>query len=240
MPGKKKIGISFTTTNYHNYWKWFRPEDLGTDLELLELSFETRNEHDFESCSGFILTGGIDIDADLYEGEPEYAHKPDVFQTERDLFEKKIYEFAQSRKLPVLGICRGLQLVNVVEGGKLVQDLGEENEIHKKAGEEDKQHPVHLLKDTLLYRIAGIAEGMVNSAHHQAIHPEEIAPSLRINAYSGTDDRTIEGIEFKDPSNKAFMLCVQWHPERMLDKEESPLSKNIKQSFLNAIRQDTP
>ncbi|MBZ5859293.1 gamma-glutamyl-gamma-aminobutyrate hydrolase family protein [Flavihumibacter profundi] len=234
---KKKIGVSFTTTNNQNYLNWFTPEDLGDDIELLQLSFEENNEQDISLCSGFILTGGIDIDADLYDGEPDYEHKPELFHTDRDHFEKKIYDFAQQHHLPVLGICRGLQLVNVLEGGKLVQDLGPENEVHKKAGEEDKQHLVHIQRDSLLFEISGVSEGMVNSAHHQAIDQREIAPTLKINALSGTNDRTIEGIEFKDQTGKPFMLCVQWHPERMKDKEESPLSKNIKQSFLNAIRQ---
>lgn len=233
---KKKIGISYTTTNYHNYWNWFTPNDLGDDLELIQLSFEENNEHDIESCAGFILTGGIDIDTDLYDGDTDYEHKPDLFQTARDLFEKKIYFYAQQHRIPVLGICRGLQLVNVLEGGKLVQDLGDENEIHKKSGDDDKEHPVHVKEGSLLYQIANVREGLVNSAHHQAIDETEIAPSLIVNARSGTDDKTIEGIEFKDKAGKAFMLCVQWHPERMPDKEESPLSLQIKNSFLHAIR----
>jgi len=232
---KKRIGISYTTTNYHNYWNWFTPEDLGKDLELVQLSFEENNDHDIESCAAFILTGGIDIDTDLYEGEVDYAHKPELFQTERDLFEKKIYGYAMDHKLPVLGICRGLQLVNVLEGGKLVQDLGDENDIHKKSGEEDKQHLVHISPDSLLYDIANVQTGMVNSAHHQAIDEAEIAPTLKVNARSGTGDQTIEGIEFKDKTGKPFLLCVQWHPERMVDKEISPLSLQIKKSFLNAI-----
>jgi len=232
---KKRIGISYTTTNYHNYWNWFTPEDLGQEIELVQLSFEENNDHDIEGCAGFILTGGIDIDTDLYEGEVDYAHKPELFQTERDLFEKKIYSFAMAHKLPVLGICRGLQLVNVLEGGKLVQDLGDENDIHKKSGEEDKQHPVHISAGSLLFDIAKVQTGMVNSAHHQAIDEDEIASTLKVNARSGTHDQTIEGIEFKDKTGKPFMLCVQWHPERMIDKEVSPLSLLIKKSFLNAI-----
>src|SRR6478735_11463704 len=99
---KKKIGISYTTTNYHNYWNWFTTEDLGPDLELIQLSFEENNHNSIEDCAAFILTGGIDIDTDLYDGDIDYEHKPELFQTERDLFEKKIYEFAQARKLPVL------------------------------------------------------------------------------------------------------------------------------------------
>ncbi|ULQ50701.1 gamma-glutamyl-gamma-aminobutyrate hydrolase family protein [Flavihumibacter fluvii] len=233
---KKKIGISYTTTNYHNYWNWFTPEDLGQDIELIQLSFLENNDHDISECSAFILTGGIDIDTDLYNGDIDYEHKPELFQTERDLFEKKIYEYAKVHHLPVLGICRGLQLVNVLEGGKLVQDLGEENEVHKKSGDEDKQHLVHIAEDSLLFNISQVHEGMVNSAHHQAIDEDEIAPTLLVNARSGTNDRTIEGIEYKDKNDKPYLLCVQWHPERMPDKEESPLSLQLKQSFLNAIR----
>ena len=120
---KKKIGISFTRTNFQNYPAWFTKEDLGDDLELLVLSFEENNVADIYLCDGFVLTGGVDIDPTFYGGAAEYAERPEEFQTARDAFEATIYHYAQEKSLPVLGICRGLQLVNVLEGGTLVQDF---------------------------------------------------------------------------------------------------------------------
>jgi acyl-CoA reductase-like NAD-dependent aldehyde dehydrogenase/anthranilate/para-aminobenzoate synthase component II len=233
---KKRLGISFTRTKFQHYWSWCTGEDLQHDIELVELSFEKDNAKDIHGCDGFILTGGIDVDADLYGGEADYENKPDVFQTERDLFESNIYRYAQLHHLPVLGICRGLQLVNVLEGGKLIQDLEVHNEIHRISAVVDKQHEVHIEKDSLLYEVTTVNAGTINSAHHQAIDKNGLGNNLKVNAWSGTVDGTIEGIEFKDKTGKAFMLCVQWHPERMLNKEESPLSINIKKIFLKEIR----
>jgi acyl-CoA reductase-like NAD-dependent aldehyde dehydrogenase len=76
----------------------------------------------------------------------------------------------------------------------------------------------------------------VNSAHHQAIDPNALGTNLKINAFDDDDQKIIEGLEFDDRSNKAFMICVQWHPERMKGKEENPFSENIKKQFLSAVR----
>ncbi len=233
---KKRIGISFTYTKFPNYWNWFTATDLKDDIELIELSFEKDNVKDIHRCDGFVLTGGVDVDAELYGGNSEYANRPDVFQEARDRFEANIYQYAQLHALPVLGICRGLQLVNVLEGGTLIQDLDAHNAVHKITESADKQHGLLVEKDSLLYQIAGITTGAVNSAHHQAIPKNGLGNNLKVNAWSGTDEACIEGIEFDDKTGKPFMLCVQWHPERMLQKESNPLSQNIKERFLQEIR----
>ena len=120
---KKRIGISFTMTNFQYYWNWFTAQDLQDDLELLELSFEKNNTEDIAACNGFVLTGGIDVHPSFYNGAHEYNNSPDAHQPERDYFEEKIYSHSQLNKLTVLGICRGMQLINVLHGGKLIQDL---------------------------------------------------------------------------------------------------------------------
>jgi acyl-CoA reductase-like NAD-dependent aldehyde dehydrogenase/gamma-glutamyl-gamma-aminobutyrate hydrolase PuuD len=232
---KKRIGISFTTTNFHYYREWFTKEDLKNDIEIVELSFEKNNIEDIPTCDGFVLTGGIDVDPSFYDANASYANAPEEFQVNRDLFEKKIFEYSQLYQLPLLGICRGMQLVNVLQGGKLIQDLGTLNAIHKKE-QSDKEHEAIVEKDSLLAEIAASASGKVNSAHHQAIDKNALGKNLKVSAYSSGDDKTIEALEFKDKSHKAFMLCVQWHPERLNGKEESPFSQNIKEQFLTEIR----
>ena len=231
---KKKIGISYTRTHFDNYWNWITREDMQDDLELVLLSFEKNNTEDIYKCDGFILTGGVDVHPDFYNGKPVYNNSPEIFQPERDAFEEKIYRYSQENKLPVLGICRGMQLINVLEGGKLIQDLDNGNERHKKEAS-DKEHSIVAEGGTLLYKIAASHSGYVNSAHHQAIDPNAMGKNLAVNAYDD-DEKIIEGLEFKDKSDKAFMLCVQWHPERMKRKEENPFSENIKQQFLAAVR----
>ena len=232
---KKRIGISFTNTAFQNYWNWFTKDDLQKDLELVELNFQKNNVEDIPRCDGFVLTGGVDVHPSFYDGNTAYDNTPVEFEPDRDRFESKIYLYSQLHKLPVLGICRGMQLVNVLEGGKLVQDLDNGNARHRKE-ESDKQHSIVAEGKSLLHQISGSASGHVNSAHHQAIDPNAIGESLVANAYDDDDDRIIEGLEFKDKTGKGFMLCIQWHPERMKDKEGNPFSQNIKQQFLAAVQ----
>ena len=151
---KKKIGISFTRALFQSYWNWFSPYDLQDDLELIELSFEKNNTKDIYQCEGFVLTGGVDVHPSFYNGEPVYNNSPGSFQPERDRFEEKIYRYSQLSRLPVLGICRGMQLINILQGGKLIQDLDNGNARHKKE-ESDKEHTIVTESNTLLYKIAG-------------------------------------------------------------------------------------
>ena len=232
---KKKIGISYTKTSFDHYWNWITKEDMQNDLELVLLSFEKSNTEDIYKCHGFILTGGVDVHPGFYNGKPVYNNNPGAFQPERDGFEENIYRYSQEKKLPVLGICRGMQLINVLEGGKLIQDLDNGNERHRKEAA-DKEHNVVAENGTLLYKITNAHNGCVNSAHHQAIDPNAIGKNLSVNAYDDDNEKIIEGLEFKNKAGKAFMLCVQWHPERMKNKEENPFSENIKQQFLTAVR----
>jgi len=232
---KKKIGISFTKTNFQNYWDWFTPVDLKNDIDLIELNFEKNNSEDIYQCDGFVLTGGVDTHPSFYNGNTVYNNSPSSFMIERDYFEEKIYRYSQLNKLPVLGICRGMQLINVLEGGKLIQDLDNGNERHRKE-ESDKIHSIVAKNSSLLHKVSGSVTGRVNSAHHQAIDPGYIGDNLMVNAYDDDDEKIIEGLEFKDKTDKAFMLCVQWHPERINNKEENPFSENLKREFLAEIR----
>jgi len=178
----------------------------------------------------------VDVDPSFYNGEREYNNSPDEHEPKRDIFEEKIYRYSQLNKLPLLGICRGMQLVNVLQGGKLIQDLDSNNERHKKE-EADKEHTIIAGEGTLLHQIAGSVSGHVNSAHHQSIDPNAIGQNLKVNAYDDDEEKIIEGLEFDDKTNKAFMLCVQWHPERIKNKEENPFSENLKKQFLSTTRQ---
>ena len=83
----------------------------------------------------------VDVHPSFYNGETDYENSPTHFNRTRDLFEEKIYRYSQMNQLPLLGICRGMQLVNVLQGGKLIQDLDNGNERHKKE-ESDKEHTI--------------------------------------------------------------------------------------------------
>lgn len=234
---KRKIGISFSSTNFQYYWNWFTKEDLANNLELVELSFEKNNVEDFSICDGFVLTGGVDVHPTFYNGADDYPNRQEL-QIERDAFEKKIYEYSQVHRLPLLAICRGMQLVNVINGGRLHQDLDKGNEAHRKTGDVDKIHSVKIVAGSLLAEIAGVAEEEINSAHHQAVHCDDLGKNLKVTAYAKGDE-VAEAVEFADKTGTAFMLCVQWHPERMKNNETHPLSKNIKERFLLEVGKTT-
>ncbi|HEY2720324.1 MAG TPA: gamma-glutamyl-gamma-aminobutyrate hydrolase family protein, partial [Chitinophagaceae bacterium] len=133
-----------------------------------------------------------------------------------------------------LGICRGMQLINVIYKGTLIQNLDNDvlNKIHR--GEPDKSHPVNIKKDTLLYDISHEENGQINSAHHQAV--ETLGEGLIASAVS--NEGIIEAIERKNKLNQPFLLAVQWHPERMFrfQLENTPLSKNLRERFIEEIK----
>lgn len=166
-----------------------------------------------ERVSGVLITGGaFDIPPEVYGETPREglgAVKP-----ERTRFEKRVLELAMERQLPVLGVCGGMQLLNVLNGGSLYQDLG--RECPKAAPHEQKhdrtqpQHPVDVKPGTLLAECMGPGQVMVNSTHHQAV--SKVSDRVVVSAVA--PDGIVEGIEVK---GYPFAVGVQWHPELMID-----------------------
>jgi putative glutamine amidotransferase len=186
-------------------------------------------------CDGLVLSGGIDIDPSLYGGALEYKRSPSSgWEKDRDLFEQAVLRMAWERELPVLGVCRGMQLINVTLSGSLVQDLGIVGDgMHEANAGIDKQHGVRIEAGSLLAEVTGHSSGEVNSAHHQAIG--FLGQRLRVNCYA--EDGAIEGIEWAEPGGRPFLLAVQWHPERMLANglEDEFLYRAIRDKFIGAI-----
>lgn len=223
-----KIGIT-ENKKYHDYHDWIKGND---SFEVVKLSGET--DEKIEHCDGVILSGGVDIHPKYYEQSIHYPNAPEKgFQTHRDDFEFSVLEKSLQRNIPVLGICRGLQLINVYFDGTLVRDLGNKNSTHQ-AHEHDRKHSVKVESGTTLHDIAKVDSGIVNSAHHQAI--DKLGKDLAVNSYS--EDGVIEGVEWKNKSNRSFMLALQWHPERMhiAGLIDSPLSKNIREHFVSVVK----
>ena len=223
-----KIGIT-ENKKYHDYHEWIKGND---DFEVVKLSADTNDR--IEHCDGVILSGGVDIHPKYYEQSIHYPNAPDKgFQTHRDDFEFDVLKKSLKHNIPVLGICRGLQLINVFFDGTLIQDLGSQNSTHQ-ADQHDSKHNVKVEDGTILHDIVKVNSGAVNSAHHQAI--DRLGKDLAVNSYS--EDGVIEGIEWKNKNNKSFMLAVQWHPERMgfAGLNDSPLTKNIREHFISVIK----
>jgi putative glutamine amidotransferase len=156
-----------------------------------------------------ILAGGSDIDPSAYGAERHEETKGMV--PERDSFELELVQRAWERDMPVLGICRGMQLINVVRGGTLIQHLPDEvghGDHRRVPGSFDgSDHDVHLTPGSLAARAAGETVHVTKSHHHQGI--DELGDGLEITGVSALDDLP----EAFEASERKFVLGVQWHPE---------------------------
>ena len=166
-------------------------------------------EQVLELIGGLVLTGGADIDPAFY-GQQAHLETVDTVP-ERDVFEIALVNAAIERDLPVLGICRGMQLINVARGGTLRQHLPEHfghSEHRRVVGSFDgAEHDVRLLEGTLAARAAGECKHETRSHHHQGI--DRLGEGLVVSGHSTLDDLA-EAIELPD---RRFVLGVQWHPE---------------------------
>ena len=154
---------------------------------------------------GLILAGGRDIDPATYGAER--ANGTDDPRTERDEFELALAQRAMERDIPLLGICRGMQLMNIARGGTLVQSLPEHLHRRSVGTFDGNDHPVRLDKSSLAARAAGEVSHGTLSHHHQGI--DRVGDGLRVTGWADEDELP-EALE--DPELQ-FALGVQWHPE---------------------------
>jgi putative glutamine amidotransferase len=198
---------------------------------------------------GMVLIGGDDYWPDHFGGHPQ--PEDELMPKRRDRFDIELTKWALHKTvLPILGICGGHQLITIVQGGALIQDIRTEWDVpagsshiphsKKERGDEDPnfRHLVRLEKDSLAARAVNMPAGgvlMTNSSHHQAVHPQRIGADLRASAWS--QDGVIEAIEPAEGSpwalSRRFILGVQWHPEQMQDEEPH---RNIFHALIEAAR----
>ena len=157
------------------------------------------------AVAGLVLTGGEDVHPASY-GESPHARLEET-DLARDAVEIALYRAARARRLPVLAICRGIQLVNVAEGGSLYQDLPSEKPSPVNHVDPKGRHALRIEPTSLLHRTIGDPVS-VNSRHHQAV--KQLATGLRAVAWA--EDGIIEGAEPVDRT-APWLLGVQWHPE---------------------------
>lgn len=224
-----RIAITKTTPGkYALYPEWLRSVDPS--CECVDLGAAEDPESALASCGGLLLPGGADVDPEFF-GRPEQREECTIDRA-RDEREFAWIRAALERRLPVLGVCRGLQIMNVALGGTLIIDLPAIGiTTHGKRDGQDGMHSVLVRPDTRLAVITGAAEGIVNTAHHQSAGL--VPPELEVTAQS--PDGVVEALEWKQPEGKPYLLLVQWHPERM-DDGGSPFARNIAADFLSAAR----
>ena len=172
-----------------------------------------------ERIDALLITGGaFDLDPVLFGADTR--HETVRTKDRRTAFEAAVTRGALARDLPLLGICGGQQLLNVVLGGTLIQHIPDEVEgalVHEQPNpRHEAGHPVALAGDGLLRSICGSSEMAVNSAHHQAV--KAVGPGVVVNAVA--PDGVVEGIE---APHYRFCLGVQWHPEYAVSPSDSAI-----------------
>ncbi len=225
------IGITDTEASYHNYPLWIKGEDLSVEIKTLRPD----NKSELRLCDGIVLSGGVDTHPRFYgSNNIKYPNAPSEFNEVRDKFELDVFHYSCNNHIPLLAICRGMQLVNIALGGDMIQDIEADGKnSHRRNGASDGIHEIKIEKGSLVYEIISSENGIVNSAHHQALGI--LSDDLLANAWSA--DGIIEGLEWKNKTGKNFLLGVQWHPERLGNIQPgNPLGKNIRETFLNAVR----
>lgn len=177
---------------------------------------------------GVVIAGGRDVDPALYGRDVLPEGKVEV-DAGRDAIDFPLFETAWQEGVPVLAICRGLQVVNVARGGTLIQDLPSESPsdvIHQRPKERNRRdHPVILRAGTRLAAISGSPRIDVNSRHHQAVD----RPAADLIVTATAPDGVIEALEARD----RWVVAVQWHPESLTD---DPASKRLFREFVEEVR----
>jgi putative glutamine amidotransferase len=232
-----KIGVTTSTDEHH---------DRTSELKLKEAYFasirlaggepvafpmDTTDDQIPEVVSkfqGILLTGGGDIDPALFKGETH----PNVYgiDPQRDTLEIALVNYCASKNLPLLGICRGLQVINVALGGTLYTDIADQltgalrHPCYPAYPRDYLAHSVLMSIGTHITAITGQSQMMVNSMHHQGI--KELAPDLTMSAIA--PDGLVEGVEFMF---HPFFIGIQWHPECL---PNSPSDRAIFSAFVRA------
>ncbi len=232
MPARPVIGISAslfseitsigTLNHFGNTDGYFDAINLAGGISLMIPLVEGATSDILNLLDGLILTGGGDIDP-LEYGQQQIHNMNWGINARRDRVELDLFSEAMRRELPILGICRGAQLINVALGGTLYQDVHDQFDStmqHQQHLEgipkEDIGHAVQVSPGSRLAEVFGAGELHINSFHHQAI--KEVGAGLEISATSA--DGLVEAIEY--PQHH-WLVGVQWHPEMMFQRHPEQL-----------------
>jgi putative glutamine amidotransferase len=230
-----KIAVTKATKNYINWLK--KGDSTLFPVDMYSMDIDTALD-ELVHCAGLLVTGGEDVQPEYY-GKTGEKHLCTELDPHRDTLEIALIRKALELKMPVLGICRGEQILNVTLGGSLIVDIPAHFEqlpriyhiTHKCEDYLRCFHSVHIFPNTLLYSIVGCDTGFVNTNHHQAV--DRLAPGMICNTRS--NDGLTEGIEWESYQDKPFLLGVQWHPERM--DTSNALSGKLLKEFINRAQE---
>ncbi|MGA3287598.1 MAG: gamma-glutamyl-gamma-aminobutyrate hydrolase family protein [Bacteroidota bacterium] len=224
-----RIGITDTLKEdkYEQYVRWIHSVDGSVDIQ--KLSHELDNAGEIENLDGLLLSGGGDVHPRYY-GKENQLGKTNGVNEQRDEFEFTVIERALDVDRPILGVCRGMQLMNVYLGGSLTVDLASEgfNDHTSPADDRGTTHGISVMLHSMLYALTGTTETEVNTFHHQAV--EKLGKGLMCSAIS--PDNVAEAGEWVMKDSMPFLMLVQWHPER---SRETFFSQKLARLFLREV-----
>ena len=231
LSGCKKIPstlIIVSKDSHHNIEKWLT--SIDPTLTVREFYFVSKDSPEFflSAADGIVIGGGEDVHPALY-GKPMYVELCGETDISRDSIETILIRHALQNAIPILGICRGQQIINAVEGGTLIPDLPTFNPgpiQHR--NKSDSAHQVIAEPGSWLAEMTGRDAFWVNSRHHQAV--DDVSDNFTISAYS--TDSIIESIEIRKDLDHPFAVAVQWHPENQYNL----LSDRIGKLFIQTAR----
>jgi len=219
--------------SYGKYTEWIHHADSDAEIiNMYEMGLDSALQI-LDNCDGLLITGGEDVFPGRY-GKIADTARCGGFDLYRDSLEIQLIKKAIDLKMPLFGICRGEQIINVTLGGSLIIDIPSDWDTivkHRLPNWKVSYHNVDIIESSLIAKISASNEGIVNSSHHQAI--DKLAATLKATAYA--DDRIIEAVEWKKAKDKGFLLAFQWHPER-LDSANAELSLPFAREFIMQAR----
>jgi len=205
------ITVAITAADPRNARRYIAVmESLGAQVRLLTPKKDAPTEALMDGVGGLLLSGGPDVDPIIYGATLDPQAGLEVCRSLDDL-ELRLLRYALDRDMPVLAICRGMQLLNVAFGGQLIQDLPGHRAEPEDGQWVSKNHLIYLSPGAKAAAVIGMAGFFrVNSRHHQGLREAQKSPRLMATAYS-VDDGLIEGLESPEHS---WVIGLQCHPER--------------------------
>lgn len=224
MSAGRKVGVSTSVRGSTSMWVFYWLALRLAGLHPVRLTSANAHAQDLSTFNGFVIGGGDNIGAEIYKGDLTLDVKIDP---DRDRLELDILQAAQERSLPVLGVCRGAQILNVHRGGSLHQDIHSAYENVPRLWTPLPLKHVTVEQGTALHRIMCQSRFRANSLHRQSI--DRLGEGLRVSAR----DRygIIQAVEVED-LNGRFLIGVQWHPEFMIYRAAQ---RRIFKAFRDAV-----
>ena len=210
--------VAITSVDFRNSRRYVQVmESLGANVRLFVPPDDRPAGQALAEVGGLLLSGGPDVNPDLYGIEPNSEANLELCAS-LDRLELKLLDHALAHDMPVLAICRGMQLLNVALGGQLIQDLPGHKAEQSDGCWQPERHLIYMAPGSKTAAIVGSAGFFrVNSLHHQGLREAQRSPKLMTSAYS-VEDGLIEGLE---SPNHSWVVGVQCHPER---QDEVPRS----------------